>query len=135
MTSNFSKHQQKILSNLERSNNLYPHTPPELEIFKSMQNCPFDNGKSAQRFAGLYADKLNQEEFHKALYGNEIVPKLPSESSIEIGKTVHRKQPFLVSTKTVLHWLVYGASGFGKTTLLGVVERAVRGFFSCIQGI
>ena len=74
---------------------------------------------------------LDRMEFNNALYGNESVPALPPDTSIEIGKTVRRKQPFRVSTKTVLHWLVYGASGFGKTTLLGVVERAVRGLFSC----
>jgi len=118
-----------ILSFRERMNKLGIQDDPYLLFLLEQSMCPIQ--RVAYQFATKLDRKLTDSEFNQAIHGYETLPDLPPETSIEIGKTVQQGLPFRIPITKVLHWLVAGTTGFGKTTLACVVEQAVRGLVPC----
>ena len=134
MTSNFSDHQKKVLSNLERIEELGWKHNSELEVFKRLQNCPLDNGNIGRRFADKLSHKLDREEFNQKLYGPRIkVPSFDPESSIQFGRIIGPDVPLLIPHRDfTTHGIIVGPSGAGKTNTNSLLADAFIGIIPCI---
>lgn len=126
---NKDKLHKAILTNAKQIEKLGLHKDDYVQFLHRLSLSPILTvaHKAAMKLQRLLAEI----EFRNAIHGSEAVPVLSSDTSIEIGTTVGKGLPFLVSIREVMHWLISGASGSGKTNLICVVERAIRKLIPC----
>ncbi len=124
-----TNHRERLVALKEQLYRLGLQGDPLLQFY--LEQCLSPIERTASKFYSLLSKRLSEEEFRKSIFGNESVPNLSPDTSIEIGKTVGKGLPFRVSIAKVMHWLISGASGSGKTNLICVLERAVRNFIAC----
>ncbi|MEI7850282.1 MAG: DUF87 domain-containing protein [Kiritimatiellales bacterium] len=115
-----------ILSNAKRMQDLGLQHRDDLQFLHRLSQSPLPH--AAFKFASKLGRTLDTLEFQQAVHGNETVPNLSADTSIEIGKTVGKGLSYRIrSSDLTTHMVVCGASGSGKTTLIGQIVNALLG--------
>jgi hypothetical protein len=115
-----------ILSNAKRMQDMGLQYREDLQLLHQLSLSPLPH--AAFKFANKLNRTLDGFEFRQAVCGNETVPNLSADTSIEIGKTVGKGLPYRIRISDLTtHAIVCGASGSGKTTLIRQIVNAFLG--------
>jgi hypothetical protein len=115
-----------ILSNAKRMQDMGLQYREDLQFLHRLSQSPLPH--AAFKFANKLGRTLDALEFQQAVHGNETVPNLSADISIEIGKTVGKGLSYRIRINDLTtHAIISGASGSGKTTLIGRIVNALLG--------
>ena len=128
MKQQYSKNIHKqLLSLQERMNRLGVQDDPLYQFDYELCFSPMDH--VARKFLAKLDSKLSRVELNEIRQGNESVPNLSADTSIEIGKTVGKGLSYRIRINDLTtHAIIGGASGSGKTTTISrIVDELLGG--------
>lgn len=109
-----------VLSNTDRVQGMGLQTREDIQLLQQLSLSPIPH--VAFKFAHKLKRTLDSIEFQQAVHGNESVPNLNPDCSIEIGRTTGKGLPYRIHiNELATHAAISGASGSGKTNLIALI--------------